>query len=339
MSKKGKFFIVDWTGIDKSLLIEAMRQVDHLHDVKSGTRVFIKPNFTFPFFKPGVTTPPDLIRALVEILLERGASVTIGEGGASLDVFDLQDSFADHGLYDLKREYGIKVTHLREEPVSLLNFGTKKAGLKVPVPRILVDGTDLFVTLPVAKVHAMTTVSLATKNQWGCIAASKRFLHHPAFNDIITGLHNLLPRQMVVCDGRYVLTDNGPMFGTVKPGRFLSVGNDIGSFDVAMCRLMGFDPSAVSHIQAMMLRGLAPRSFEDIECNEDPAAFRPCEFRLRRTLQNYVALCGFHSSLITWFGYDSFAERFLHKALYTLKPNPLAKEVKERQLTRGKAGE
>ena len=332
-----KFYITKWSGIEKKVLSDAIDRVGRMEEIKPGTRVFIKPNFTFPFYKRGVTTPSDLIRALVEILLERGADITIGEGGASLDVFDLHDSFEDHGLYDLEKEYGIKVTHLRDEEVAHLNFGSKKAGRNVPISKVLLEDTDLFISLPVPKVHAMTTVSLAIKNQWGCIGAHKRFLFHPAFNDIITGIHKLLAPHLVICDGRHVLTDNGPMFGTPKTGEFLCTSNDIGAFDVAMCRLMGFDPVRISHIRCMMNHGLAPKSLNEIEWNADPLEFRPCEFVLKRTLQNYIALAGFHSSLITWFGYDSFAEKFLHRILYAVKPNPLEKEMVEKCMAKEKA--
>jgi len=82
----------------------------------------------------------------------------------------------------------------------------------------------------------------------------------------------------------------------------------------------------------MEKQGLAPHSMAEIEHNTDPAAFRPCTFVLRRTFQNYIALCGFHSSLITWFGYDSFASKLLHKILYALKPNPLDAEIKNRDI-------
>ena len=119
----GKFYIQKWTEVDKSGLEKSIRAVVRLEDITKGTRVFIKPNFTFPFFKKGVTTPPDLIRGLVEILVNRGAVVTIGEAGASLDVFNLHDSFADHGLYELQKEYGIKVVHLREVETAYLIWG------------------------------------------------------------------------------------------------------------------------------------------------------------------------------------------------------------------------
>lgn len=333
--QKRKFHINHWRGFDKQLLINAIDAVDQLKDIGYGTRVFIKPNFTFPFFKPGVTTPPDLIRGIVGVLIERGAQVTIGEGGASLDVFDVQDSFADHGLYELEKQYGIRLSHLRDEKVVFLNFGRKRSARNVPIPRILIENTDLFITLPVPKVHATTTVSLAAKNQWGCIAARKRFLFHPSFNEIIVGLHKLLPKQLVVCDGRHVLTENGPMFGTAKQCSFLSVSNDVGTFDVAMCRLMGFAPTKISHIRFMIKHGLAPKSLEEIEWNSDPLEFKSFDFQLRRTLQNYIALAGFHNSLITWLGYDSFASKFLHKILYALKPNPLEKEMTERHAAGG----
>jgi uncharacterized protein (DUF362 family) len=325
-----KFYITKWTAIDKKALTTAIDTVEVLGQITRGTRVFIKPNFTFPFFKPGVTTPPDLIRSLVEILVERTDHITIGEGGPSLDVFDIRDSFDDHGLYDLKDKFGINITDLRDEKVVYLQFGRNKASRKVPIPTLLVEDTDLYITLPVAKVHAMTTVSLATKNQWGCIAAKKRFLFHPAFNEIVVGIHKLIQKQLVICDGRYVLTDNGPMFGTVRKGGFLSCANDIGSFDVAMCRLMGFNPNKIGHIRAMAKHGLAPKSLDEISHGTDPAYFRPCTFELKRTMQNYIALSGFHSSLIAWFGYDSFASKFLHKILYAIKPNPLTKEIREK---------
>jgi len=325
-----KFHIEPWSTVDKEVLSRALIAVGRLNDLTPGVRVFIKPNFTFPFFKEGVTTPPDLIRGMVELLAARGADITIGEAGASLDVFNLHDSFADHGLYDLQNEYGIRVVHLREEEIVQVSLGTSRLARRVPLPRRLLENTDLFITLPVAKVHAMTGVSLAIKNQWGCIAAEKRFLFHPAFAEILFGLHKLLPPQIAVCDGRYVLTDNGPMFGTARPGQFLAAANDVGTFDVAMCRLMGVNPTKIGHINYMIKRGAAPAGWDEIESNCDPAVFRPCEFPLKRTLQNYIALAGFHSSLITWFGYDSFASDFLHRILYFIKPNPLEKEMGER---------
>ena len=39
-----------------------------LDKITSTTRISIKPNFTYPFYKPGVTTSPEVIRETVKIL-------------------------------------------------------------------------------------------------------------------------------------------------------------------------------------------------------------------------------------------------------------------------------
>jgi hypothetical protein len=119
------------------------------------------------------------------------------------------------------------------------------------------------------------------------------------------------------------------MFGTMKNGGFLAASNHIGAFDVGLCRLMGYDHMKIGHIRYMVNAGLAPARFEEIHCNADPTDFSRFKFRLKRTLQNYIALAGFNSSLVTWFGYDSFASGMLHKILYAIKPNPLNVEVAE----------
>ena len=121
-----KFHIQKWTEVDKSILEKGLRAVDRWEDISRGTRVFIKPNFTFPFFKKGVTTPPDLIQGLVEILLDLGAVVTIGEGMASLEKFSIDDSFTDHGIYSLQEKYGIRVVHLGETEIVHVDLGRKR---------------------------------------------------------------------------------------------------------------------------------------------------------------------------------------------------------------------
>lgn len=328
-TRSPRVFITRWTTVDKAALYQAIAWVGRWDVMRPGARVLVKPNLTFPFHTPGVTTPPDMIRALVALLLDHGTVVTLCEGGPSLDVYSGENAFREHGILDLAAEYGVRVADLHTYPVRYLDFGRKPAGRHIPITTLL-DETDVFVSLPMIKVHSMTTVTLALKNQWGLIPAKKRFLFHSALPDILTGLNALLPNPLVVADGRVVLDENGPMFGVPRPGNLLAVGNDPGAFDVAVATLMGFKPQRIAHIRAAMQAGVAPRALSEVTLNEDWMSYRPFRFTLKRSLQNYIALAGFTNRWVGKLGYDSPLSGWLHRILYAIKGNPLRQAMQAR---------
>lgn len=62
-------------------------------DIKPGSKVFIKPNLTYPFYKPGVTTSSQAIEALVSILSAQTPNITIGESDGSSHAWKAEDAF------------------------------------------------------------------------------------------------------------------------------------------------------------------------------------------------------------------------------------------------------
>ena len=58
---------------------ETLEQIGFFKTVAPGGRVFLKPNLTFPEFRPGVMTSLDCLRAVTVCLISRGYKVIIGE--------------------------------------------------------------------------------------------------------------------------------------------------------------------------------------------------------------------------------------------------------------------
>ena len=52
----------------KEDILKSLEFINWKKYVKSDSNVFIKPNFTYPYYKEGVTTSPDLINDFLEIL-------------------------------------------------------------------------------------------------------------------------------------------------------------------------------------------------------------------------------------------------------------------------------
>ena len=128
----------------------------------------------------------------------------------------------------------------------------------------------------------------------------------------------------------YMLTGNGPMFGEQLKTDMLVISNNLGSFEVAMLHLMGLERWNIGHINAAKKMDLIPNSLSDIRFNADLKRYKSRKFFLKRTLQNYIALMGFKSRFITWFGYESIFAKPLHYLLYASRGNPLKKAIRER---------
>ena len=87
----------------------ALGQVGLLERVASSTRVALKPNFTYPYYKTGVTTSPLVIRETVKLLREYTDQIAIVETDGGYGAWQVQEAFAGHGIYQLKKEFGIEV--------------------------------------------------------------------------------------------------------------------------------------------------------------------------------------------------------------------------------------
>src|SRR6267378_4461582 len=59
-------------------------------DWRAGDAIFLKPNLTYPEFKPGVTTRVEFITAVAEYFLDRGCRVTVGEGPGGYNGFSMK---------------------------------------------------------------------------------------------------------------------------------------------------------------------------------------------------------------------------------------------------------
>jgi uncharacterized protein (DUF362 family) len=64
--------------------------------VASQDRVLIKPNFTYPMYKPGVSTSPLMIEAVVELLKTRTAHIAIVESDCDGFVWTVTEALSGH---------------------------------------------------------------------------------------------------------------------------------------------------------------------------------------------------------------------------------------------------
>jgi uncharacterized protein (DUF362 family) len=290
-------------------------------------RVFVKPNLTWREPMPGVTTTPSFIEAVVVALRQWTGRIIIGESDGGYHSFKAEEAFESHGLYRLVERYGVQVVNLSEGPSECGTVDIAGRSVSVELPRLLLHDVDVFITLPVPKVHVMTRVSLGFKNQWGCQPGTMRLRNHPDFSRKVLAINKLVRPRLAVYDGTYFLDQTGPMIG--KPVRMdlLIASDDPGAGDLACCEIMGIDPRRVRHLRLAQHVGLMPRALDEVGLSQPLGPFRTRRFHLHRSPINYVALALFHSHFGTHLFYDSPFAGPIHRVLYAIRRNPLVGRV------------
>jgi uncharacterized protein (DUF362 family) len=296
---------------------------------RAGDAIFLKPNLTFPEFKPGVTTRVDFIAAVAEYFVDKGCRVTIGEGPGGYNGFSMKAAFEAHGLNRVAVRLGVGIVELSDWEAELVGVRVRSRRIvDVPVPKPLLRDYRAVVSLPVPKVHCMTGVSLGLKNLWGCIADTFRIRFHPFLDEILAALAQTLPLRGAVLDGLFGLDENGPMLdGVPRRLNWTAASADCAGHDVAITRLMGIDPWSVSHLRYGMNLGLVPRPEQlDLEAT----GVEPQRFSLRLNAWNRVARLTWLHPKLTWLVYLSPFAGFIHWLMYLVRSRP--KELSVRGL-------
>jgi uncharacterized protein (DUF362 family) len=299
---------------------EGLAYIDAGRLIHRDTRVFIKPNLTFPEFRPGVMTSPEALEATIIALKDYTSHVTIGDADSGgYNPFSMQAVYKATGIIEFAERHGVAIVNLSDGRRTPIAFESRGRHLSVDLPDLLLTGTDLLVTMPVPKIHMNTGVSLSFKNQWGCIPEPKdRLRLHPDFPATILAVNAAVHSRIAVVDGRYGLTRSGPMEGDATPLDWVMVTDDIGAAASLCCSLIGIDPARIRHLALARKRGLLPRVGE-VTCNADLAEFRATPFHLNRKWTDYPGLIAFRSRTVAYLAYFSPLAGLLHKILYLFR--------------------
>jgi uncharacterized protein (DUF362 family) len=301
----------------------ALEQAGLLERLTNVTRVALKPNLTYPYYKPGVTTSPAVIREAIRVLREYTPRLAIVETDGGYGAWQAKEAFAGHGLYQLGAEFGVEVVNLCDEPRETIAFRSGGRTHQLPLPARLLHETDLLISMPVPKIHCMTGLTLSYKNQWGCVPDIMRLRRHYIFDDAIIAINRAL-KPAVLADGTYFLDRNGPMDGDPVRMDLIIAASSAGAFDRYVSELMGFPWQRVPHLRRAAALKDMPEDLSEVRYNVSPGEARTRIFRLERTPRNWIALAGFKSRFLTWLGYESwFGRVVLHGILYAIAGRPV----------------
>lgn len=267
----------------KPALEEAVNAVNGLDFVMPGMKIIIKPNLV-SFKKPdaAATTHPALLEALVEMLLSRGADVTIGDSPGG-----------PHSLPLLNRVYAATGMDRVEKLGAKLNRNMNEKTVDFPEGKVLknftyteyLDEADAIIDFCKLKSHGMLGMSAAVKNLFGTIPGLKKpevhykFQNDAEFADMLVDLNEYFKPRLAICDAVVGMEGNGPTAGTPRQIGAIIASKSTYYADVVGAELIGMNIDGLPTLQAAYERGFAPASSKNLRVYGDICALTVDDFK------------------------------------------------------------
>jgi len=220
----------------KNIVEEIFSRLGWKNDIGRNDVVLLKPNFLMAP-KAGVTTSLELVRAVVEVVKDRTSQVYVGETDSTAKDFD---------RIARRLDLGCKVVNLSRDKTVIVSgkYGVYR------LPELALK--TKIINLPMLKTHVLTKVSLGVKNLFGLIQEKYKIVYHWKLDRILYDLYHIFRPPMNILDALYVLDEKGPVKGRIRKASMLAASSDTLTLDAAACRLIGLEPSKVSHLKKLM---------------------------------------------------------------------------------------
>lgn len=266
----------------ESALRKAIGAVTDLSYITEGTKVVIKPNLV-SFLSPdrAATTHPVVLNALIRILNEKGAKITVGDspGGLFNSVY-VNRVYKATGMNNiegavLNRNFSQSVHHsdsaLRAREFAYTSY---------------LDDADVIINLCKLKTHGMMGMSNAVKNMFGIIPGTVKpefhfkFPDHNDFADMLIDLNESFRPALCICDAITGMEGNGPTSGTPRDIGLIAASENPYKLDLVCAKIIGLEKDNVPTLKRAFERGLAPSDAGQVVTEGDINDFIIGDFEL-----------------------------------------------------------
>ena len=256
----------------KAALREVLEPLGGLDFVKPGDRVVVKANL-ITFLKPdkAATTHPVLLTALTELLVERGATVILGDSpGGPFSLPYLKRVYAATGLTDC------------EKAGAALNQNTAIKEADFPEARVMkhftytayLDDCDYIIDFCKLKTHGMMGLTGGCKNMFGAIPGTDKPEYHyrypnpTDFSRMLVDINAYFKPVLTICDGVMAMEGNGPSMGKPRKMGLLAASRSPHQLDLVLAALIHMRKEDVPTLMAAHERGLIPDTVEELSVSD-----------------------------------------------------------------------
>ncbi|RCV64128.1 hypothetical protein C5S53_10455 [Methanophagales archaeon] len=232
--------------------------------IKSGDVVFIKPNVCGGVVgKRGSYTSPEVIAALIELIKKKSSRIIVGE--ADSEMYDADMMFSETGIRKAAEDSGAEVVNLSKGEM-VKKVVTDADMLKEFEISKVVAEADKIISVPVAKAHSITDLTLSLKCMFGILPERHKARYHKlGINTVIADLVKAYPPHLSVVDATVCMEGKGPFKGNPIALNLIICGDNAVAADSVTASILGYKPAKIKHLELAAKSGLGPLNLDEID--------------------------------------------------------------------------
>jgi uncharacterized protein (DUF362 family) len=277
-------------------------------------RVLIKPNVCGGVpGKIGTFTSLSIISAITSLLKGRVARVVIGEADSSM--YSADRMLKENGITESADRLGTDVVNLSQGEMVKVAVHDGYVLESIKVNKIVTEATKI-VSVPVAKTHVTTELTLNIKNMFGILPERKKGRFHSKIDAMLTDIVKTFPPALCIIDATTGLEGTGPFHGDPVKLDLVVSGDNAVATDAVMANIMGYDPRRIMHLRLASDAGLGPTNLDEIEIVGESLEEVRRDFKKapREPFTRYTARIPGLGHLFVHYAYESAVKSWQRKA-------------------------
>lgn len=288
---KSKVALIKCSGYDKEQVASAVCEgIKLLGGVSAfappGQTLLLKPNLLAGDSpEKAVTTHPAVFRAVADVFSHHNARLCYGDSPGRGNPEKVAERA---GLKSVATEQGIPFADFIHSQRVSFPRGIITKHLNLARGALAVEG---IISLCKMKTHALTRITGAVKNQFGCVPGLMKGEYHlkmplvDHLSSVFVDITACLKPRLYIMDGIMAMEGNGPRGGNVKKMDTLLFSTDPVALDAVFCRLIDLDPNHVPFLKIGQHAGLGTANPGEIELlGEDIKSLIQPDFKVKREL-------------------------------------------------------
>jgi uncharacterized protein (DUF362 family) len=224
--------------------------------VKPGDRVLLKPNLlTGARPTKECVTRPEVVFCVAQMVQEAGGQPFLGDGPAFGSALGVAQA---NGYLPWVEELNLPIVEFSGDRYETVSQEFNHLLLSKEAM-----AADVVINLPKVKSHVQLTLTMGTKNLFGCVPGKmKAWWHMEAgkdrdrFGAMLVETARTIGANLTILDGIVGHEGNGPSGGEPRRLNLLAASADVFALDRAVVAILGVDPAQVPTVTASQRLGL-----------------------------------------------------------------------------------